>query len=191
MPTVNINAIRNAFVSQEYPTTNFSSADYAYCIVGAAYDPLAVLTVDYPCNTWVGFDLTSIPTTATITSATLSMFQFYQHGDSYSSVFSYLKRVIGGSWDQSTITWNNAPDGNATGTTIDVEDIYGGLNSETLISVTVDIASALSGRAVDWRLSYEDSIRGVNYSSITGYSPPRLDITYETVSANALFFGSD
>lgn len=56
------------------------------------------------------FDLSSIPSSATVTSAKLSLYYktSASTGDHSGSNESYVRKVIS-SWDESTVTWDNQP----------------------------------------------------------------------------------
>jgi hypothetical protein len=68
---------------------------------------------DWPCFSryYVTFPLTPLPAGASIVSATLTMYMFgnagYNPGDAKPSLIQAAR--VSGDWDESTLTWNNAP----------------------------------------------------------------------------------
>src|SRR5258706_8438501 len=78
-------------------------------------------------RTYIRFDsLSKVPATATLQSAVLYLYGestsvTFPGGNSYYSNSSnpenscVIQKVTGGTWDQSTITWNNAPAATSTG----------------------------------------------------------------------------
>ena len=91
--------IKDAWVYEDTPTTNFgdsSDLTAGYAFTGGA-DEL---------DTYLHFDLSSIPLTATVVSAELYLCLWDTH-NFYAT--GYSLEDVDTTWDESTITWNNAP----------------------------------------------------------------------------------
>ncbi|MGH2741046.1 MAG: DNRLRE domain-containing protein, partial [Thermoleophilaceae bacterium] len=90
-------ATADNYVSQSDPVTNFGSADFV--------EVRAFITSDR--RTFVKFDVAgcSIPATATIDSATLSLYMHAAPGSSR----TYQARRVTASWIETGQTWNNQP----------------------------------------------------------------------------------
>ena len=99
-------------------------------------------------RSYIRFDsLAHIPSTATVTSAVL-----YLYGESSSITFPFgnsyypystnppnpvlVQRVVGGQWDQTTITWNNAPALTSVG-----QDTLPASTSEWNYNASVDVTN--------------------------------------------------
>ena len=92
--------VADAYVSEVAPSTNFGSAT-----------KLDVQNLDggeFPDDrrSYVGFNLSSIPSNAIITSAAFKAYLYDASG--LSSVYIQLRRVTS-SWAYNTVTWNNKP----------------------------------------------------------------------------------
>ncbi len=165
--------------------TNYETADY----YSAFSQPAAV----YGENAGEGlmeFDLSDIPSDATIVAASLDLFGRgpYGIGDAVSigntgQNNSYLQRITS-SWDESTVTWNYQP----STTTINevalmmsnfaIED-YPGIDVTQLVQDMVDSPSASYG--IKFILETEDPTRSLafcskNYPDSTKF--PKLTLTY-------------
>lgn len=107
---------------------------------------------NYDSATWRGYirfdSLAKIPTNATVTSAILYLYgegsdssASFPFGDSYPGSSSqsnagFIQMVTGGTWDQNTITWNNAPAATTAG-----EDTIPASTSTWNYNVAVDITN--------------------------------------------------
>ena len=88
--TVTFEPTEDARVWSSYPNNNYGSANE--------------LSVGSDSETYIKFDLSSIPSGSVIISATLKLYQY----NSVSGVEICVHRVTG-SWSESSITWNNKP----------------------------------------------------------------------------------
>ncbi len=97
--TVYLYPVADAYVSQGGPTTNFGSATKL---------DVQNLDAEIPDDrrSYVGFDLSSIPSNAIISSAAFKAYLYEAWG--LSNVYIQLRRVIS-SWAYNTVTWNNKP----------------------------------------------------------------------------------
>jgi hypothetical protein len=98
----------DAYVSQVAPTANFGTE--------TELDVKNLDDGEFPDDrrSYVGFDLSTIPSDATIISATFQAHLYEAEGAK--SVDIELRRVTSG-WDEETVTWNNRPDSEAHGGT--------------------------------------------------------------------------
>ncbi len=102
---------KDAYLDDLNPATNFGNID--------EFDALAWTVLGNPVRlrSLIEFDLTSIPSNATIQSATLTLynnptsqngFLNGEHSHVSGSNESYLQRITS-AWSESTVTWNNQP----------------------------------------------------------------------------------
>ncbi|HLZ88438.1 MAG TPA: DNRLRE domain-containing protein [Puia sp.] len=141
---------QDSYVSKldDYPTDGNVNLNFAHEMVLARW----VFSQDnYDSATqrgYIRFDsLRKIPSTATVTSAILYLYGestslSYPYGNSYYPG-SYnppnpglIQRVVGGTWDQKTITWNNAPALTSVG-----QDTIPASTSAFNYNVAVDVTS--------------------------------------------------
>lgn len=94
-PSVSLTAVADAYVEQNTPDANFETSQELK--VNQIYN-----------NTFVKFDLSSIPTDVLVTSVYFEMTSFggYAYGGDGNV---YTRFVSDDSWDESQITWTNAP----------------------------------------------------------------------------------
>jgi hypothetical protein len=102
--TVTLYPVADAYVSQVAPTTNFGSAT-----------KLDVQNLDggeFPDDrrSYVGFDLSTIPGEATISSAGFKAYSYNAQG--LRDVYVQLRRVTS-SWAENSVTWNKQPTSSA------------------------------------------------------------------------------
>lgn len=137
----------------------------------------------------IQFDLASIPTNATVTSAQLSLYAIDstsgqgQHSTFSGSNESYLEKVTS-AWDESTVTWNTQPSSTTVGrvmlpaSTSATED-YLNINVTGLVQDMVTTPSTNFGFI--FKLQLEEYYRRMNFSSSDHTNPalrPRLEVTY-------------
>jgi hypothetical protein len=98
--TVYFDPVADAYVSQVAPITNFGSA--------TRLDVQNYDAQEFPDDrrSYVGFDLSTIPSNAIITSAAFKAYLYDAQG--LSNVYIELRRVTS-SWAYNTVTWNNKP----------------------------------------------------------------------------------
>ncbi|MEC0300994.1 family 10 glycosylhydrolase [Peribacillus frigoritolerans] len=88
--------VEDAFVSSQSPTTNYSMSQY---LVVGKHQNFGIT------RSFLKFKLPPLPKGAVITSAKLSLYQYY---NSTNQVTVDIKSVIS-SWSATTINWNNKP----------------------------------------------------------------------------------
>ncbi|HEV2478722.1 MAG TPA: DNRLRE domain-containing protein [Puia sp.] len=117
-------------------------------------------------RSYIRFDnLAKIPSTATVTSAVL-----YLYGEDSSITFPYgnsyypysnnppnpvlVQQVIGGTWDQKTITWNNAPALTSVG-----QDTIPASTSEWNYNASVDVTNLVKKMVASPSTNYGFGLR--------------------------------
>ena len=145
MATTTLYPTHDTYVDSANPTTN--------------YDSSANLRMSPSKRAWLKFDLSGIPANSYITSATLHMYMYIFSWD-YSDLNYNLQRSANTSWDESTLTWNNAPNADVSPTT--TATIYhagGSTTSEYYLDVKSDINDMIveGNTAISWRISSADS----------------------------------
>lgn len=187
MSTVTVYPEADTTVCQGSPTTNFDSWNSLYIGsfgVGAAY------------RAWVRFDISSIPSSATINSATFNLGNYFeQHNSIYPADYTIeVARSTDITWVKTTITWNNAPNG-TVGSVLDsyvstATNLYGYVASFDVASA---VSSALASGKISFRAKYNDETVTDNVDSFedrdyTGPPPyPSLVVDY-TASDTGQFF---
>lgn len=125
---------------------------------------------------YIKFDLTAIPSGATINSAELKLYSWYQTETMDVSVHYCSDDT----WTESGITWNNAPSYKDTATdtaTVMSDGWYSWI-------VTQDVRSAINRGKLSLvlKMNLEGIVEyryiSINFYSKEGYKPPRLEISY-------------
>lgn len=98
---------KDADVWNIYPTTNYGSHPDFIATAWTNGGDLSII------RGLIDFDISSIPSTATITSASLSLYHYPStnnigHSTLSGSNDSWLRRVTS-DWDENTVNWNNQP----------------------------------------------------------------------------------
>lgn len=199
MPVANIYPSKGCTVDQGQPNTNVYNG---YINIGYGY-PLGTGVL----YSWLSFNLSTLPNSISVTSVVLFITVQYVRGYDYNgSDFFVYKAASNTSWSQSTITWNNAPNGylNVTesgGMYMDAIDIG---NTPTppydfnVISISLtasDISDSRSSGEITYRISNDSliSIGGsvsnyyltINYTEI-GITLPTSDIDTNSISGTLL-----
>jgi hypothetical protein len=111
---ITVYSIGSSFVDNSAPDTNFGDSiflfahNYSVSVAeagGATNDETHL--IGPKANTWLKFDLSNIPQQATIESIVLRMHTAYWGTRSHNKVGVFLGEDA--SWDESKISWNNAP----------------------------------------------------------------------------------
>lgn len=146
---------------------------------------------------YLRFDgLSQIPTHATVTSATLYLYgegtdssASFPFGDSYPDHASqdnsgYLQMVTGGTWDQKTITWNNAPAATADGQ-VAIPTSTTSWNYNTTIDITNLVQKQVTNPSTNYgymlKLQVEQLYRAMEFASCESpdsLERPRLVVQY-------------
>lgn len=179
MATVNIYLTDDTHVYESKPDSNY---DW--------HDPDNVLVTGNSGSerrAWFKFgDLSSIPGGATINSATIYI-GCYQVGGTYSQEFELIRCEDNG-WDESTITWNNAPDaylaGSASGT------FYNSSVGTVSFDVTSDMIAAIADGALSYRI-HNSTLDGSQlwiYQEENHSGNVYIVVDYTVSTANGSFF---
>jgi hypothetical protein len=137
---------------------------------------------DWPCFSkyYVTFPLDSVPNSALVTSANLTLYHFSNAGNtSPDPVPTSLLQVmvVGQDWNEDTITWNNAPLAVENISQLWVPPTYGGV----LVARTWDIGAAV---AAAWEAG--QPLRLVIYSADSGQHSGKYFISSDAGSSGAL-----
>jgi|GEM_PF-7022518 hypothetical protein len=139
-------------------------------------------------RTYIKFDQSGIPSSASITSAKLYLYgQTHPAGgnttdDNYGTANAYHIRRVTASWALSTMTWSGQP----TNTTTD--EIIMPQTNQSIESDTVDVTSLVSAMQVNGNYGFEMGLENEThynirqYASSYTYNPahyPKLVITYQ------------
>ncbi|MGG4499024.1 DNRLRE domain-containing protein [Brevibacillus reuszeri] len=92
-PSVQISSSSDSYVDSNQPSVNFGSSQFLY--------------TSYSEASYLKFDLTTIPQNAVIFSADLYAYLYSGSTGTGSPVVTIS--LVTGSWDESTLTWNNKP----------------------------------------------------------------------------------
>ena len=191
-----ITADRNVKINASVPNT----ADTANLDIGMYHTSQLIRSL-------VHFDLSSIPSTATVTSAVLKI---YDSGGDFSNndTTGRAYRVRSRAWTESG-TWNNYDGTNAWGTAgcdntstdREATDIgnwsmpaaeTAGYKDVTLTTAKVQewIDGTFANNGLLLKADKEDSYSMHRYQVRTAANPPKLEITY-TLPSGAIFFGTN
>ena len=139
---------RDAYVNKSEPDTN--------------YDTGTLSVAGNSTRIFAGFDLGSIPDTAVILSADLSLYYYDNESTSKSGAVGVYR--VTGSWDETTITWNTMPSTQSTSlNTITVPA------SATGDFLTWSISSLVQGWVDGSMTNYGLMLRDTNETSLEGY----------------------
>ncbi len=167
MSTLSTYAVASTSVNQDFPTSAYQNIGNTFC----GY------SVDYGGYSYAyrRFDISSIPPTATITSATLYESSYYTSTiGAYDIVYVEAQRCTNITWLE-TMTWNTQPVANVVGTVTDTISYDTGINDNTgekFFTVTADVQAALASGGVGWRLrtmfqDSEDDVYGINWQDVS------------------------
>lgn len=101
---------KDAMVNSIYTDSNYGDRGY---ITGLAWTSYAHGYGPYNERSFIQFELSAIPSNATIKSATLTLFG-YDHNPLSNSNACYLEEVAS-SWSETDVTWNNQPSTTTSG----------------------------------------------------------------------------
>ena len=156
--TVTREAIADATVLEGFPTTN----DGHSMDMWAGYDDIFDIN-GMIVRSFVKFDLSGIPTGATVASATLHVYyeDYYDFANHVSTIGVWR---AAGDWQEDTITWNNKPD---------FAEAYGSLDSPPTTVWAGGVRCHRPGAGLDqWRLPQPGSgaarTRGIGCLTPTG-----------------------
>jgi hypothetical protein len=147
---------RDAYVNKSEPDANYGT-ETALSVAGNST------------RIFAQFNLSSIPSTAVILSANLSLF-YYDNESTATSGYIGVYRVTG-SWDESTITWNTSP------------------ATQSTSIATIMVSPAAIGDFLTWNVS--SLVRGWVNGPITNYGLTLRDTNEATSEGYKLFYSSD
>lgn len=202
MPTVNLPFFQIATISSAQPNSTSDDLNFGMMVVGTAGAPAGMFGNDSTsqyCKGMVSFDLSSIPDTATITSAKLHLGNIYVSPNlsDYGGIDMLIKYCPDNQvFEAGIISWNQSYTTN--GVVADVAYNYatwdgsGGIyGAEAIIDVTTGAEYKSKHRNnpyLQYFLDVVDTSEGLNfYTDSTAF----LEVTYEFPSSAAMFLGSD
>ncbi|MFA4853644.1 MAG: DNRLRE domain-containing protein [Bacteroidales bacterium] len=173
---------KDASIWDYAPTTNYGThPDFA----ASAWTWSGTPTIG---RSLIDFDLSAIPSNATIISATLSLYYHYSTNTTGHSTLSgsnacWLKRITS-SWDEMTVTWNNQPS-----TTTQNEVVLPASINDTMDYPNIDVTNLISdiynnpstGYGMMLMLQTEQYYRSLLFASSGETDPakrPKLTVTY-------------
>lgn len=156
------NGIADTHVHDSHPDTNYNGE---YNVI-AGYDPVEKDN----CRIWLKLDLSFIPRHAQIESAGFVMGTFIHGESSYGTTTYEIQRCSDNSWDDSTITWNNAPNASMTGSATNLFSTTSPMGQDLYYyDLMADAQAAIGG---DGYLSYriKNTNEGLDDSYIMMYT---------------------
>jgi hypothetical protein len=170
---ITLYAVADAYVNSSNPNTNYGSESRLYVTSDTE--------VEY---TYVMFNLSSVPSNATILSAEIMLYLQNTGGD----IYWYPADTIGvhycseSSWEESGITWGNKPSFNPMPTDTWSFGIIYRIREYKSWNVTKDVKTALSsGRLTEVVKFVAKTGSGyANFNSREGTNKPKLQIEYAT-----------
>jgi len=202
MPSITLQRVFWGSVTSAQPLLTVDDLQFYCAIVGTAggpagtFNPSSLDSTGQPCNLWIGFDIHTIPATATIQTATLRMQTFYANPNLgvYDGIDVNIQCLNDDNSYMQTdlLQYNNESSAylNAHTTTYNLDTV-----SAYVIDMNADVKTDLITRRtfnyvnpnIYFRLVSNNTSEGVNFDSLNIY----LDVTYTMPASGALFFGSD
>lgn len=149
---------KDSSVSKAYPTLNYGT----YLLLAAGTG-----TAD-TCRAYLQFSLASIPANARIVSARLGLYYYQTTGSGAAPIGAY---AVLGSWNESTIIWNNQP------------------TCATAPEDTVNVPSAPTSSFLYWYIT--DLVQSWCDGSLNNYGVMLRDTNESTVESWKSFFSSN
>jgi hypothetical protein len=191
--TVKLYPEKQTYVVEGYPDTNFTGypLNQRLLIGDDNYGTTGSNPTHTVCNTWLGFDLSSIPWGSYLVSAHLHMCAYYLafSASGYDTdCYFDLNESLDNTWNQYFLCWNNVPN------VVEVSSTSFGINTSATYSIKVypsidlygNVNSHLGGK-VSWRITAQDGTAVVALFSSSNYSQsqlyPYLELVYDPVIA--------
>ena len=186
--TVTITTNKDAYVDQYFASSNYGSQSK---VIIRAHD-------SENCRGYFGFDLSSIPSSACISSAILKLRVYTTYSDVSTQDQMYVYQVTG-SWSESSITWNNQPslssEGSGDGYLI-INDIptFPSTGSWISMDITSLVQDDFPNEQTDYMVRWVDEGQSSNYEvwfyskEYSSSSCARLEITYVDWSGSWSWF---
>ncbi|WP_214658960.1 DNRLRE domain-containing protein [Candidatus Formimonas warabiya] len=172
MATINLPAIDDSFVDSFQPTLNYGSSPVL--LVGKLADGILYRSL-------LKFDLASIPSGASITSAQLTLEMNFDYSGA-GTIASITPYAVADNWSGATVTWNNQPAINQAiaGTTANVT-VTGPYSWNVLSLVNGWSTGSLANNGLELRTGESASLETKSFvSSNAAAQKPVLTIKYET-----------
>lgn len=171
MASVTLNPTKDASIRSGIPDVNFNGTQLYVGYRSATADNSRSL---------IEFDISSIPTTATIDSATLSIYaQSTDEGESGNRTYNIHRNTS--SWVETGATWNSSPAFDATpdASTVVTANTTG-FKTFDLQSLVQEWVDGTTNYGVTIKHSADNLTPRMNYASRTGTAgqEPKLEITY-------------
>lgn len=152
MPVVNLVPLADVFVAANAPTLNLATD--TRLIIGNDNSGGAGDT-----RIWLLFDLSAYAG-ATINSASITLETYYNnnHGIYPPTILVECANCTDISWTESSITWNNAPNGSC-GSVLDSKDYFANFMKDAITTYTglgASVQAALASGKVAFRLKMDD-----------------------------------
>lgn len=169
-----LQAVEDSYVDSLYSTANYGSGSGLK--TGEEIDDSSG-SVSY-LSTFVKFDLSSIPTDATIVSASLNLKTIF-YVSSFSATIT-IYQVSGTNWSEDSLNYNNMPGGSLQSVSESFDDINNESKNFDILSFVTSWHAATPnyGVKIDSDITSSDFTSCVFYSREDGY-PPLLTIVYE------------
>lgn len=169
--TINLQAIEDSFVDSFRPNVNFGSSPEL--LVGKLVDGVLYRAL-------LKFDLTSIPSGVSITSAQLTLHMNFDYSGT-GAIAAITPYAVAGSWNGATLTWPNQPAVNnaiaGTATSVTRPGLY---TWNVLNLVNLWLTGSLANNGLELKTGESVILEAKNFASNAGAQKPLLTIAYGT-----------
>jgi hypothetical protein len=171
-----LNPIADSFVNLNEPDSNFGGSPYLRTWSLSE-------TYGFGYRSYLKFDLSGIPSAATVESAKLELYTAYRMGDETSKVEVHF--CDDNTWTELGITWNNAPSFDSASSYTNSEVAFDGTWYSWVL--TEDVIRARPNQQLSLVLASSSSTIENFYSKDPSYAEeykPKLTITYSGVESS-------